>query len=74
MLKLQHNVSLAPLTWFRVGGIAKNFVRVSSVEQISEVLQKFPNFFVIGNTSNLLISDREIETCIIKLGSAFSKN
>jgi UDP-N-acetylmuramate dehydrogenase len=73
MLKLQHNVSLAPLTWFRVGGIAKNFVRVSSIEQIVEVLQKFPNFFVIGNTSNLLISDREIETCIIKLGSAFSK-
>ena len=73
MLKLQHNVSLAPLTWFRVGGIAKNFVRVSSIEQIVEVLQKFPNFFVIGNTSNLLISDRDIETCIIKLGSAFSK-
>ncbi len=73
MLKLQHNISLSPLTWFRVGGVAKNFVRVSSTEEIASVLQQFSNFFVIGNTSNLLISDHEIEHCIIKLGAAFSK-
>ena len=73
MLKLQHNLALSPLTWFRVGGNAKNFVRVSSIDDIREVFQKFPKFFVIGNTSNLLISDSEIEPCIVKLGSAFSR-
>ncbi len=73
MLKLQNNIKLAPLTWFRVGGNAKNFVRVSSIEDIKSVFQQFDDFFVIGNTSNLLISDDEIQPCIIKLGSAFSK-
>jgi len=73
MLRIQNNVKLAPQTWFRVGGNAKNFIKLNSVDEIKELLIKFPDFFIIGNTSNLLISDNDIEQCIIKLGSVFAK-
>lgn len=73
MINIRQSVSLAPLTWFKVGGVAQHFARPSNVDELLHIIKQFPNFTIIGNTSNLLIADGLIEGCIIKLGSGFGK-
>ena len=63
-------------TSFRVGGPAKVFLTVHSEEILSKVLaavneRKLP-YFVLGNGSNLLISDKGYEGVMITLGEEFS--
>ena len=64
-------------TTFSVGGPADIFVRPETVEEIQWVLQyarerKAP-FFVVGNGSNLLVSDDGFRGIILNLGQKFQK-
>jgi len=70
------NVSLADISNWRVGGNAKALVQPSSEEEII-ALRKFIveyqlPFVVIGNTTNLLFTDEDINAVVIQIGSAFS--
>ena len=73
MINIRQNLLLSPLTWFKVGGVAEYFARPSNIEELTYIIKQFPNFHIIGNTSNLLIADGLIEGCVIKLGSGFGK-
>jgi len=58
---LQENVSLAPLTTFRLGGPARFFVEAKSVSEIEEAValaqaRSLP-LFVLGGGSNLVVAD-----------------
>lgn len=61
-------------TTFRVGGPAAYYVTPKTTEQIAKVIQccKTVPYYVIGNGSNLLVSDRGYEGVILEIGSEFS--
>lgn len=63
-------------TTFKIGGNCKIFVEPKSVDNIIEILKicKDNNlkFFIIGNGSNLLVSDNGYDGVIIKLKENFS--
>jgi len=62
-------------TMFKIGGNADFLVQPNSVEQISmlvKVLSGIP-YLVIGNGSNLLVSDEGVHKVIIKISNLLSK-
>ncbi len=71
MLDIKENVPLAPMTSFRLGGEAKYFVDVKTVEELKEALtfakEKKVDFYVMAGGTNLLISDNGYEGLIIRM-------
>jgi len=61
MLKIQENYSLNNLTTIKVGGAARFFARVKSVDELKEALKYAQhhslNIFVISGGSNVVVSD-----------------
>lgn len=73
---IKTNEPMSKHTSFRVGGPAKVFLTVHSEETLSKVLQalndkKLP-YFVLGNGSNLLVSDAGYEGVMVYLGEEFA--
>lgn len=64
-------------TTFRVGGPAACFITVDTREQLAKVfsyLQKTGwDFFIVGNGSNLLVSDKGYRGVIVRLGEDFKQ-
>ena len=64
-------VSLAKYTTYRVGGIAKILVHPKNVDKLVELMEIINRekikYFVLGNGSNVLFSDKTYEGIIIKL-------
>lgn len=63
---------MAPHTTFRVGGPADCFITLENEEQLQKV-QRYLNlvripFFVLGNGSNVLVSDRGYKGIILQIG------
>ena len=58
-------------TTFKTGGTAEYFVEIRDKEQLSEVIKYFKlidrDYFVLGNGSNLLVSDNGYDGVIISL-------
>lgn len=71
MLEIKENVSLAPLTSFRIGGPAKKFVQARSIEELKEAIQLSKqsgiDFAILGGGSNMLISDNGFDGLIIQI-------
>ncbi|MDP3013573.1 MAG: UDP-N-acetylmuramate dehydrogenase [Candidatus Subteraquimicrobiales bacterium] len=71
------NFSLSRKTTLQVGGPAKAFVVVDSLEELRWVMQTIHDFgvsfFVIGRGSNLLVSDNGFKGVVIELGTGFRK-
>lgn len=72
---------MARHTSFRVGGAADLFVELESVGELSYTLcalnennlsRRNTDYFVIGNASNILVSDSGIRGVVLKLSKAFS--
>ncbi|MCL2755554.1 MAG: UDP-N-acetylmuramate dehydrogenase [Firmicutes bacterium] len=65
---------LAGQTTFKIGGKAKFFVAVQSKEILFKLISALKyieeKYFVIGNGSNLLVSDKGYDGVVIKLGFA----
>jgi len=70
-IKKFKNISLAPYTTFQIGGRAKYFFIVKTIEQLMEAVlwskQNKIKYFILGGGSNLLISDRGFSGLVIKL-------
>lgn len=70
-MQIEENVSLAPFTTFGIGGKARYFVRVQTVEDLKEA-QKFATdnsvpIFVLGGGSNVLIADGGFAGLVVKI-------
>jgi len=66
--------SLAPQTWFRVGGPAEVLFQPEDTEDLADFLAGTPDdvpVAVIGLASNLLIRDGGIDGVVIRLGRGF---
>ena len=71
--ELKRKYSLADFTTIKIGGEAKHFFTVSSIESLKKVLKNCQgDFYILGGGSNLLVDDKCIEKCVIKLGDEFS--
>ncbi|MCR4278231.1 MAG: UDP-N-acetylmuramate dehydrogenase [Candidatus Berkelbacteria bacterium] len=70
-LSIQENVSLAPLTTFKIGGPARHFVSVKTEPELHEALEvsrknSWPIFILAGG-SNLIVSDKGFDGLVINL-------
>ena len=68
------NVSLADVTWFRVGGPAEILFRPADDADLAEFLARKPTdvpVTVIGVASNLLVRDGGVPGVVVRLGSGF---
>ncbi len=70
-IELLRDVSLAPFTSFQVGGPARFFTTVRTLEQLKQALsftrrEELP-FLIVGGGSNLLVSDRGFDGIAIRL-------
>ena len=70
MIDLKKNISLAKHTTFKIGGPAKYFCSAKRKEDLIEAIkmakQKNLPFFILGNGSNILFSDKGYKGLIIK--------
>jgi len=71
---VQENVSLAPLTTFKLGGPARYFVEAASIAEVEEAVafsrsRDLP-LFVLGGGSNLVVSDAGWPGLVLKIAIA----
>ncbi|MGZ4816160.1 MAG: UDP-N-acetylmuramate dehydrogenase, partial [Terriglobales bacterium] len=71
---LQENISLAPLTTFRIGGPARFFVEAQSIADVQQAIafaqsRDLP-LFVLGGGSNLVVADRGWAGLVLKVAIA----
>jgi UDP-N-acetylmuramate dehydrogenase len=68
---MQQNVPLADQTTLRVGGTARYFVEVDSIEELRKARrfakQTAVPFFVLGSGSNILLGDGLLDYLVIKM-------
>lgn len=72
--RLRENVSMADLTWFRVGGPADVVFTPADEEDLASFLAAMPPdvpVYPVGVGSNLLVRDGGIEGVVVRLGRAF---
>lgn len=70
-LKIEENVPLAKHTTFKIGGKAAFFLTVKDREDLVSGINwarenKLP-FFILGNGSNLLVSDKRFDGLVVKM-------
>jgi UDP-N-acetylmuramate dehydrogenase len=72
--RVQAGASLAPVTWFRVGGSAEWLVRPADADDLVALLGGLgpeAPFMVLGAASNLIVRDGGLPGVVIRLGGAF---
>lgn len=74
---VRENEPLAPLTWFRLGGVTEYFAEPNSVEELQQLVQRCRDESVsmrlLGGGSNVLIRDDGVPGMVIHLAApAFS--
>src|SRR6202050_4102834 len=70
------NAPLAPVTWFRVGGVADVMFRPADLEDLAAFLAAKPKdvpITVIGVASNLLVRDGGVEGVVVRLTPPFGQ-
>jgi len=76
-LKLVLDAPLARRTWWQVGGPADGFVKVGSVPEVQAVVAACARarvpLFVLGNGTNLLISDQGIRGVVLQLARGLAR-
>ena len=75
--RVLYNEPMAKHTSFKIGGNAECFVVVNSEIELIQIIKYLTenniDFFVMGNGSNLLVSDNGIKGVVLKLGEDFKK-
>lgn len=74
---IRFNEPMNKHTSFRTGGEAAIFVQVETIEQLKKLLfylRKTENeYFILGNGSNLLVSDKGYDGVVIQIGRKMSR-
>ncbi len=70
-MEILTHVPLAPFSTFRIGGVARYFVRVDTVADLVEAFrfarERSLPVFILGGGSNVLIADEEFKGLVIKI-------
>ena len=51
----------------KVGGVAKRFIYIEDKSELKEVFDTYPNIFLIGNGTNTLIDDKDLDITFVSL-------
>ena len=69
--KIIYNAPMKNYTSFKIGGPAECLIKIQTIEELQEVLQISQNnniqLTIIGNGSNILVSDRGINGIVLKI-------
>ncbi|WP_435134017.1 UDP-N-acetylmuramate dehydrogenase [Formosa sp. A9] len=67
-MQIQHNISLKPYNTFGIDVVAKHFVTVSTLKELTVVLENtnYPEKFILGGGSNLLLT-KNVDALIIHI-------
>jgi UDP-N-acetylmuramate dehydrogenase len=72
---VKENETLAPYTWYRIGGPARYFVQPKSVEDLQEAARRCTEsqtrMYVLGLGANLLVSDHGVDGAVFRLDQEF---
>lgn len=66
-MRILENHSMKNHSNMKVGGIAKRFIAVENKEELKEIFEKYENIFLIGNGTNTLIDDGELDITFVSL-------
>ncbi|MFA7302324.1 MAG: UDP-N-acetylmuramate dehydrogenase [Candidatus Paceibacterota bacterium] len=70
-LRIQENVSLAPFTTFKIGGLARYFATASSLDEVHQAIafarDRALPLFVLGGGSNVLIADEGFDGLVLRV-------
>ena len=67
-MNVQKNISLKPYNTFGIEALASTFIEVKSEQELQEALSLFPEAYILGGGSNVLIT-KDIERPIIKIST-----
>lgn len=71
MLNIQNNIPLAPLTTFKIGGPAKFFAVIKTLEELQAAvtwaLDHKEKIFVLGGGANILIADAGLNGLVLRV-------
>ncbi|AMG73872.1 UDP-N-acetylmuramate dehydrogenase [Sphingopyxis granuli] len=73
--KLTANAPLAPLVWFKSGGVAGLLFEPASAEALASFLRSLPDWvpvMALGLGSNLIVRDGGFPGVVVRLGKAFA--
>ena len=69
--RIKQNELMKNYTSFKIGGPAEFFIKINTLEELKKIIKLCKNnkiqLTLIGNGSNLLISDKGIKGIVIKL-------
>ena len=72
--EVRFNEPMVEHTTFKIGGPADIWTRPKDKDDLKEIIQfsrkKSISLFVVGNGSNLLVSDRGVRGIVVKLNSS----
>ena len=72
---VHENYSLAPHTWYRIGGPARYFITPTSIEDLQLAARRCVEnnipIYVLGLGANLLVSDEGVDGAVFHLNSEF---
>ena len=74
--RVQAEIPLGPLTWFRVGGPAEALVRPSSAADLAAFLHALPHDVpvqVLGAASNTIVRDGGLRGVVLRLARGFNE-
>jgi UDP-N-acetylmuramate dehydrogenase len=67
MVTVQHDVPLAPLTTLGIGGRARSFVRVTTLDDLRHALAGDARVLVLGGGSNLVVGDAGWDGLVVQI-------
>lgn len=69
-MQITHNISLKPYNTFGIDAKAKHFVSVSSIDELKQVLEltEYPNRFILGGGSNMLLT-KDLDLLVIHINT-----
>lgn len=69
--KIFQNVSLAPFTTFKIGGLAKFFIEIANKEEliatVEWVRENKEKIFILAGGSNILVNDKGVNGLVVKI-------